>query len=140
MSLHPAAALVDRYLHLCEERRLDEAGALLTRDARLVFPGGVVHRDLAAMAAAAKDAYRWVRKPERHYVVAPGDVPGSTVVVCQGTLTGEWLDGSPFSGVRFVDIFVLRGDRIAEQHVYNDLAIAARAAAIHHEDTLETSP
>lgn len=135
-----AVALVDRYLDLCEERRLDEAGALLAENARLVFPGGVVHRDLAAMVDAAKKTYRWARKPDRHYDVAPGETPDSTVVVCRGTLAGEWLDGTPFNGVRFVDIFVLRGDRIAEQHVYNDLAIAAQAAATSSTTPRETSP
>ncbi|WP_234997437.1 nuclear transport factor 2 family protein [Pseudonocardia thermophila] len=132
---------MDRYLDLCEERRLDEAGAILTEDARLVFPGGVEYRDLAAMVADARTRYRWARKPVRDYVVAPGEAPGRSIVICRGTLTGEWLDGSPFSGVRFVDIFVLRGDRIAEQHVYNDLAVvAAMDTANHHEDTLETAP
>jgi ketosteroid isomerase-like protein len=137
VSLPPAAALVDRYLRLCEERRLDEAAALLAPGARLVFPGGVTYPDLQAMVAGARRAYRWVRKPERQYAAAPG-VGDTTTVTCRGTLTGEWLDGRPFAGIRFVDVLVLRGGLIAEQHVFNDLAIAARAAAAVPEQNLET--
>ncbi|GAA1866628.1 hypothetical protein GCM10009836_53790 [Pseudonocardia ailaonensis] len=126
------AVLVDRYLQLCERRELAAAGALLTDDARLVFPGaegGTVHHDLPSVVAASAGLYRRVGKPERHYAVATGG--GPTVVTCRGTLAGEWLDGSPFSGIRFVDVFVLDGDRIAEQHVYNDLALAAPARRPH---------
>lgn len=130
MSLASAAAVVNRYLQLCEERELEAAGAYLADGAQLVFPGGVVHHDLASVVAAAAGTYRRIGKPERHYTVAaPG--PDTTVVTCRGTLAGEWPDGTPFSGIRFVDVFVLHGDRIAEQHVYNDLALVAPARRPH---------
>jgi hypothetical protein len=127
VGLAPAAQLVDEYLDLCEQRRLDAAGAFLADGARLVFPGGATFSDLPSMVAAAKSGYRFVTKPERHYSVAHDG--STTVVTCRGTLAGEWLDGSPLTGVRFVDVFVLAGDRITEQHVFNDLALADPAAA-----------
>ncbi|AEA26352.1 hypothetical protein ACFQ34_20960 [Pseudonocardia benzenivorans] len=131
-----AVERVDTYLTLCEQRRLDEAAAHLAPGARLVFPGGVVFTDLPSMVAAAKGRYLQVGKPERRYL-AGSDGSGATTVTCLGTLSGRWLDGTSFSGIRFVDVFVFDGDRIAEQHVFNDLSIAATAAAtpLHLEST-----
>jgi len=57
------------------------------------------------------------------------------VVYNYGDLRGEWADGTPFSGIRYIDRFVVRDGRIVDQKVWNDLAIAmaqqaaARAAA-----------
>ena len=35
---------------------------------------------------------------------------------------GSWLDGSGFSGIRFVDRFELEGEPIVAQMVWNDIA------------------
>jgi hypothetical protein len=45
------------------------------------------------------------------------------VVTCSGTLHGEWLDGSHFEGVRFLDRFDIRDGLIQRQDVWNDLAL-----------------
>ncbi|RTL69678.1 MAG: hypothetical protein EKK42_06090 [Pseudonocardiaceae bacterium] len=137
MSSAAAVERVDAYLTLCEQRRLDEAAAHLAPGARLVFPGGVVHTDLPSMVAAAKGRYLQVGKPERRYL-AGSDGSGATTVTCLGTLSGRWLDGTSFSGIRFVDVFVFDGELIAEQHVFNDLSIAAADAA--SPPHLETTP
>ncbi|MFI0369221.1 hypothetical protein ACH35V_15160 [Actinomadura sp. 1N219] len=146
-SLGAASALVDRYLQLCEDRRLDEAGALLAPGARLVFPGKRVYATLPEMVAASAGRYRWVRKERERYFEGTtnggansgangaGDGDGSAdgggalTVTSLGTLYGEDPAGRPFSGVRYVDVFVLRDGLIAEQHVYNDLAVAGIGAA-----------
>jgi len=44
------------------------------------------------------------------------------VVYCHGTLSGEWPDGSAFSGIRFIDRFTVRAGKLADQTVWNDLA------------------
>ncbi|TDD39032.1 hypothetical protein E1287_04285 [Actinomadura sp. KC06] len=145
-NLGAASALIDRYLQLCEDRRLDEAGALLTPGARLVFPGNRVYATLPEMAAASAGRYRWVRKERERYFEGTtnggangsgdggsnggGAIGGGALTVTSlGTLYGEDLTGRPFSGVRYVDVFVLRDGLIAEQHVYNDLAVAGIGAA-----------
>ena len=48
--------------------------------------------------------------------------PISYAVFCFGTLSGSWLDGSGFSGIRFVDRFELEGETIVSQMVWNDMA------------------
>jgi hypothetical protein len=44
------------------------------------------------------------------------------VVYCFGTLYGEWSDGTPFSGVRFIDRFTIKDGLLTDQRVWNDLA------------------
>jgi SnoaL-like domain len=117
------AGLVDAYLQLCEDRDLETATTYLSPDVRLQFPGGEEYRSLTEMAASSGGKYRWVRKRRDRSAVGTQD--GRTTVTSIGTLYGERLDGTPFEGIRYVDVFVLDGDGlIAEQLVWNDLAIA----------------
>ncbi|MEV0330780.1 DUF4440 domain-containing protein [Micromonospora echinospora] len=118
-----AARLVDHYLQLCEDRDLDQAGRLLAPGAWIVFPGGRCFDTLHELASAATGTYRWVRKHRDRYLV--GDAGDGVSVVSLGRLYGQWPDGTPFDGIRYADVFVLRDGLIVEQHVYNDLATAA---------------
>ena len=43
-------------------------------------------------------------------------------VYISGTLHGEWTDGGPFEGIRFIDRFEVTGGKIVLQEVWNDLA------------------
>ena len=52
--------------------------------------------------------------------VVPGH--GETIVYNIGTLYGEWPDGTPFEGNRYVDRFVVRGGKIVQMDVWNDSA------------------
>ena len=52
--------------------------------------------------------------------VVPGK--GETIVYNLGTLYGEWPDGTPFEGNRYVDRFVVRGGKIVQMDVWNDSA------------------
>jgi hypothetical protein len=116
------SGVVDAYLQLCEDRDLEAAATFLSPDVRLQFPGGATYRSLSEMAASAAGAYRWVRKHRDRFAV--GSMDGRTTVTSIGTLYGERLDGTPFDGIRYVDVFVLDGGLIVEQLVWNDLAIA----------------
>ena len=37
-------------------------------------------------------------------------------------LYGEWIDGTPFEGNRYVDRFVVKGGQIVKMDVWNDSA------------------
>ena len=53
----------------------------------------------------------------------PGAGPADgTVVHVQGTLHGQWPDGTDFDGIRFIDRFLVVDGRLARQEVWNDLA------------------
>lgn len=88
-------------------------------DAELVFVG---RRLAAASEIGAFNAgrYRRVAKIIEAWDVAFGDT--RTVVTSVGTLHGEWLDGTPFEGNRYIDRFVLVDGRIVRMDVWNDSA------------------
>src|SRR6478736_1859584 len=64
--------------------------------------------------------YRWVKKQMDRFDVCPG--ADETVVYSIGTLYGEWIDGTPFEGNRYVDRFVVKGGQIVKMDVWNDSA------------------
>jgi hypothetical protein len=42
-------------------------------------------------------------------------------VYCFGTLYGELLDGTPYSGIRFIDRFTVKDGKLVDQNVWNDM-------------------
>lgn len=117
-ALTGAAALADAYLQACEDRDLDAAGQHLAPGAVLQFPGGVEYHSLTELVDAPK-VYAWVRKNRDRYAVATE--PHRTTVTSMGRLYGEWLDGTPFEDIRYVDVLVFEDDLITSQFVWNDL-------------------
>lgn len=117
-----AIEIVDVYLQLCEERRFGEAQAYLTEGARLVFPGGRVFTDLPSMAKHGAGRFKRLHKQRAEFVTGTRHGDGATICLSSGTLEGQTLEGSSFSGIRYVDMFVIADDLIHEQHVWNDLA------------------
>ena len=113
-----AAALIDRFLQLNEDRKLDEVQAMLAPGCKIEFPGGQRFVNMAEMVENAKSRYTWVKKHrERYFVGVNGDQQTVTSV---GTLYGVNLAGEEFSGVRYVDVFVIEDGLITEQMVWND--------------------
>ena len=113
-----AAALIDRLLQLNEDRKLDEVQAMLAPGCKIEFPGGQRFANMAEMVENAKSRYTWVKKHrERYFVGVNGDQQTVTSV---GTLYGVNLAGEEFSGVRYVDVFVIEDGLITEQMVWND--------------------
>ena len=70
--------------------------------------------------------YKWVKKRiERTETVQTSldtNSGGDTVVYSLGTLYGEWPDGTPFEGNRYVDRYVVRNGLITHMDVWNDSA------------------
>ncbi len=116
----PPVDIVRAYLKAMEQRDLAAAANFLSNDATLVFPGKQTFKSLDAMVDWAKTRYRHVAKSYERFDEAFAE--DGNVVVCQGTLFGEWLDGTSFSGIRFVDWFLIVDGAIVEQKVWNDLA------------------
>lgn len=127
MSLSPAiddtrdaTALVERFLVASMVPDPETAGTYMADDVEITFTGGrkFTHpRDATAFNAMR---YKWVKKKMERTDVAPG--AGETVVYNTGTLYGEWHDGTPFEGNRYVDRFVVRGGKIVKMDVWNDSA------------------
>jgi 4-oxalocrotonate tautomerase family enzyme len=124
----PAPAQVVRdYLGAMEQRKLEAATALLAPEFSMTFPGGAVFRRPEDLVDWAKGRYRSVAKTYERFDEATGK-HDNAVVYCFGTLHGEWLDGTGFDGIRFIDRFVVKAGRIVDQQVWNDLAEVRGAA------------
>ena len=111
--------LVRAFLEAMERRDLAAARAFLADDFTMLFPGGARFTRLEDLVAHGAGRYRWVKKRFERFDEAP--LEGGSVVYCFGTLYGEWLDGSAFEGIRFIDRFAVRGGRLADHKVWNDL-------------------
>jgi ketosteroid isomerase-like protein len=119
--------LVRAFLDAMERRDLAAARAFLADDFAMLFPGGARFTRLEDLVAHGAGRYRWVKKRFERFDEAPEE--GGTAVYCFGTLYGEWPDGRPFEGIRFIDRFVVRGGRLADQKVWNDLGEQLRKHA-----------
>lgn len=122
----PAPALPDpeeilrAYLGAMEARDLDAARAHLGDGFTMYFPGAAPMTTLEELVAWSKPRYRFVKKTYDGFDVAAG--PDGVVVYCRGTLFGEWPDGTPFDGIRYIDRFLMKDGKIVRQDVWNDLA------------------
>ena len=96
------------------------AARYIADDSKITFTGGRKYRHPRETTAFNAKRYKWVKKKMERTDVVPGD--GETIVYNLGTLYGEWPDGTPFEGNRYVDRFVVRGGKIVQMDVWNDSA------------------
>ncbi|WLT30714.1 nuclear transport factor 2 family protein [Geothrix sp. PMB-07] len=96
------------------------ASAFLAPGASITFTGGRAFEHAADIASFNAQRYRWVKKRQTRTDVAPGQ--DTTVVYNTGTLYGEWPDGTPFEGNRYIDRFEVRDGLIISMEVWNDSA------------------
>lgn len=115
----PATTCVMDFLAAMQARDLDAAQGFLADTFEMTFPGGKRMRALTELVAWAKARYERV---EKTYIgIDEAWTDSGTVVYARGTLSGIWLDGSPFQGIRFVDRFEVVDGLIVAQDVWNDL-------------------
>ncbi len=86
----------------------------------LTFTGGRKFDTPTGATNFNAQRYKWVKKKMDRFETFHGN--GETIVYILGTLYGEWPDGTPFEGNRFIDRFVVRGGLIVSQDVWNDSA------------------
>lgn len=127
LARHPAPALADpaetvrAYLTAMEARDLDTAQNMLGAGFAMTFPGTPPMRSLEALIAWSKPRYKFVTKTYEGFdaMQSPED---HAIVYCRGTLSGEWPDGTPFDGIRFIDRFEITAGLLTRQDVWNDIA------------------
>jgi len=98
----------------------ETAARYVADDVRITFTGGREFAHPRETTAFNAGRYRWVKKRMERLDVAPQ--ADRTVVYSLGTLYGEWPDGTPFEGNRYVDRFEVVGGRIVRMEVWNDSA------------------
>ena len=121
-----AAEVVNEFLRLIMLPDPVAASRYTALGMKILFTGG---RAMSAPADCTKfnaSRYKWVKKRiERTETVIPGTngaVPDEFVVYSLGTLYGEWPDGTPFEGNRYVDRYVVKSGLITHMDVWNDSA------------------
>jgi hypothetical protein len=121
-----AAEIVDEFLRLVMIPDPVAASRYTAPDLKILFTG---KRPMSAPAQCAQFnalRYKWVKKRiERTDVVlsSPEEIArGETIVYSIGTLYGEWPDGTPFEGNRYVDRYIVKKGLITEMGVWNDSA------------------
>jgi limonene-1,2-epoxide hydrolase len=130
MSREPAAVtLVDRYLQHYEDRDLDGVLTCVGTDFTIEFPGPVRFDSVADLMRRAAQMFPTLRKHRDHYACGT-DAHGHTVVTSRGRLYGERNDGTKIQDVRYCDVFLVAGDRIIEQFVWNDMAVAVPGSVL----------
>ncbi|GAA5236013.1 nuclear transport factor 2 family protein [Verticiella sediminum] len=120
--LEQAQARVRRYLAALEARDVEAAQRHLAPDVRITGPGGRTWASAQELVANSAGRYRRIGKHITQVDCLRGDESGVIVVYCSGTLHGEWLDGTSFAGVRFIDRFECHAHGITRQDVWNDAA------------------
>ena len=119
-STQSAAEIVERFLAASLVPDPETAARYIAVDLKLTFTGGRRMSHPRESAAFNAKRYKWVRKKMERTDVVPG--AQETIVYNLGTLYGEWPDGTPFEGNRYVDRFVVRDGEIVQMDVWNDSA------------------
>lgn len=114
------ADIVRLYLEASMEPDPVKAALYVADPVEIVFTGGRIFDDPSGPTSFNARRYKWVKKNMERFDVCPGE--GETIIYSIGTLYGEWPDGEPFEGNRYVDRFVVRGKKIVKTDVWNDSA------------------
>ncbi len=122
-----AAEIVERFLVASMIPDPEGAAKFMALDVAITFTGGRKFAHPRETTEFNAKRYKWVKKKMERTDVAPA--ANEVIVYNTGTLYGEWPDGTPFEGNRYVDRFVVRGGRIVQMDVWNDSA--ERILAFH---------
>ena len=114
--------IVEEFLRIIMIPDPQGARAFVSPDLRIRFTGAREMRDPSECSAFNASRYKWVKKRFEQTDVVCGDNADETIVYNIGTLYGEWPDGQPFAGNRYVDRYVVRQGKIVQMDVWNDSA------------------
>jgi ketosteroid isomerase-like protein len=117
-----AKACVEAYLERSMIPDPDGAAAYVADDLKITFTGGRQFTSPAGPTAFNAKRYKWVKKRFLRTDAALDPETGDVHVYNSGYLYGEWPDGTPFDGNRYMDEFVVRGGKIVSTNVWNDSA------------------
>ena len=124
--MNSAAEIVNEFLRLIMLPDPIAASRYTASDLKILFTGGRAMREPAECTQFNASRYKWVKKRiQRTDSVRATDAEvqrGEAVVYSIGTLYGEWPDGKPFEGNRYVDRYVVKNGLITHMDVWNDSA------------------
>lgn len=114
--------IVNEYLRLVMIPDPQAALLWVSPEIQIRFTGGQSMKVPADCSAFNASRYKWVKKSIDKTEVVGGGTYLETVVYSLGTLYGEWPDGTPFEGNRYVDRYVVSHGLITRLEVWNDSA------------------
>lgn len=120
-ALSDPCAIVEEFLQHLGQRNLERARNLIADDFVMLFPATAAMHQFEQLIEWSKSRHNKIEKTMEG-IEALHSAGDETVVYCRGTLSGEWTDGTPFNGIRFVDRFELVNGKITRQEVWNDIA------------------
>lgn len=117
-----AKEIVEEFLRIIMIPDPVGARAFVSPQLRIRFTGAREMRDPSECSAFNASRYKWVKKKFEQTDVVAGGSEAEAIVYNIGTLYGEWLDGTPFEGNRYVDRYVVKHGLIVQMDVWNDSA------------------
>ena len=135
-----AASIVEAFLDASMIPDPDRARTYMSPNVRITFTGGRRFGDPGESSGFNAKRYRWVKKRFERTDVVAGATSDEAIVYNIGSLYGEWPDGTPFDGNRYVDRFVVSRGKIVRMDVWNDSAEILLARAGLSEDGIEAVP
>jgi len=119
-TLPPEAQTVRDFLDASMKPDPELAATFMSDDVVITFTDGQKYDHPSGTTAFNAARYKWVKKKFSQFDVAQTN--GQTVVYSTGWLYGEWPDGTPFEGNRYVDRFVIENGKIIKMDVWNESA------------------
>ena len=117
-----AKHIVEEFLRIIMIPDPVSARAFASPQLRIRFTGAREMKDPTECSAFNASRYKWVKKKFEQTDVVAGGSDDEAIVYNIGTLYGEWLDGTPFEGNRYVDRYVVKHGLIVQMDVWNDSA------------------
>ena len=117
-----AKEIVEEFLRIIMIPDPVAARAFVSPQLRIRFTGAREMKDPTECSAFNASRYKWVKKKFEQTDLVAGDNDNEAIVYNIGTLYGEWLDGTPFEGNRYVDRYVVKDGLIVQMDVWNDSA------------------
>ena len=117
-----AKHIVEEFLRIIMIPDTVSARAFVSPQLRIRFTGAREMKDPTECSAFNASRYKWVKKKFQQTDVVSGGSDDEAIVYNIGTLYGEWLDGTPFEGNRYVDRYVVKHGLIVQMDVWNDSA------------------
>ncbi|MFV0573986.1 MAG: nuclear transport factor 2 family protein [Vibrio sp.] len=112
--------LIQEFLTYSMKPDPEKAATYMASDVEIIFTGKRCMAHAGEITAFNASRYKWVKKDLGQFDCVVND--DHAIVYSNGTLYGEWLDGRPFSGNRFIDRFEIRNGKITKMEVWNDSA------------------
>ena len=112
--------VVKKFLDAMGQRDFATLESLMAPNFKMTVTGGGVFTHPREFAAQSKGRQKSAKKTTDRYDEIP-TISGA-IVYSIGSMAGEWNNGTPYSGVRYIDRFEVVHGKITDMNVWSDMA------------------